>query len=865
MAELTPMMKQYLQIKQSTPDCILFFRLGDFYEMFFEDAKLVSGELGLTLTSRDRDKDEDNRIPMCGIPYHASESYIARLLSKGYKVAICEQTEDPALAKGLVSRDVVRIITPGTLIDSSMLEERRPNYISAVYLDDSGGSVCFCDISTGEFVLASFIGDDAPDHIINELVRYGPAEAILCSEAGSRSEIQGMLKNGLGCTVLISDTYFEPGSALELFKRHFGAEAANRNLGNTPVICGAGGLLAYLHETQKTELGHINEIGFYTSGQYMELDYQTRRNLELTETLRSRDKRGSLLWVLDRTKTAMGGRLLRSWIERPLLSPVLIKKRLNAVNELTCETVARGELIELLRRVDDMERLIGRIVYGNCNCRDLAALASSAEILPEIKAYLKPMKSALLSKLSNLDELHDICGMISEAICDSPPISLREGGLIRSGFNEEVDRLRSLTENTRDEVAAIEAYERERTGIKKLRVGYNKVFGYYIEMPRSRSEQIPDDYIRKQTLVNSERFVTERLKNLEAELLTARDRLYELEYRLFCELREKILDNADRIKKTASDIATLDVLCSLAEVAVRNGYCMPEVDVSDTLDIRDGRHPVVEKARKDSLFVPNDTYLDCEDSRVVIITGPNMAGKSTYMRQTALIALMAQTGSFVPASSAHIGIIDRIFTRVGASDDLSAGQSTFMVEMTEVASILKNATRNSLLILDEIGRGTSTYDGMAIARAVLEYCADKKTLGAKTMFATHYHELTELESIVPGVKNYNIAVKKRGDDIIFLRKIIAGGADESYGIEVAKLAGVPETVIKRAKTILQALERGDGGKPDKRFAPVDEDDQMTLEDLGRNDIIDKLRNTDINTITPIEAMNLLFELKKELL
>ena len=864
MAELTPMMKQYLQIKQTTPDCILFFRLGDFYEMFFEDARLVSNELGLTLTSRDRDKDEEDRIPMCGVPYHASESYIAKLLAKGYKVAICEQTEDPALAKGLVNREVLRIITPGTLIDSSMLEERRPNYISAVFLDDSGGSVCFCEISTGEFALAGFIGDDAPEHISNELVRYGPAEAILCSRAGQNNEIHNILKNGLACSVLISDKYFEPEGALELFRRHFGAESADKNLGNMPVICGAGGLLAYLHETQKTQLDHINEINFYTTGQYMELDFQTRRNLELTETLRSREKRGSLLWVLDKTKTSMGGRLLRSWIERPLLSPVNIKKRLNAVNELTCETVARGELIELLRQVDDMERLIGRIVYGNCNCRDLVALASSGEILPEIKAFLKPMKSAMLSKLANLDELTDICRMISEAICDCPPITLREGGLIRSGHNEEVDRLRAMTENAKGEVAAIEAHERERTGIKNLKVGYNKVFGYYIEMPRSRREQIPDDYIRKQTLVNSERFITERLKNLEAELLTARDRLYELEYKLFGELREKVLNSADRVKKTAIDIATLDVLCSLAEVAVRNGYCMPEVDVSDILDIRDGRHPVVEAAQKDSLFVPNDTFLDCEDSRVVIITGPNMAGKSTYMRQTALIALMAQIGSFVPAASAHIGIIDRIFTRVGAADDLAAGQSTFMVEMTEVASILKNATRSSLLILDEIGRGTSTYDGMAIARAVLEYCADKKYLGAKTMFATHYHELTELENVVPGVKNYSIAAKKRGDDIIFLRKIVAGGADESYGVEVAKLAGVPDTVIKRAKTILRALERGDGGKSDKRVIP-EEDNQLSLEDLSRKDVIDRLRDTDINTITPIEAMNLLFELKKELL
>ena len=595
----------------------------------------------------------------------------------------------------------------------------------------------------------------------------------------------------------------------------------------------------------------------------MELDYQTRRNLELTETLRSQDKRGSLLWVLDKTKTAMGGRLLRSWLERPLLSPALIKRRLNAVYELSLNTVARGETMQTLKDVDDMERLIGRVVYGNGNCRDMAALAASSGLLPEMKALLNPMKSSLLSELADIDTLSDMRELIFSAVCDAPPFSVREGGMIKKGFNEEVDRLRALTENAKGQVAAIEAGERVRTGIKKLKIGYNKVFGYYIEMPRSQSEAIPEDYIRKQTLVSSERFITQELKVLESELLSAKDRLFDLEYRLFCELRDKVSSMSDRIKHTASDIARLDVLCSLAHVSVKNNYCMPEVDISDTMDIKDGRHPVVEMAQTDALFVPNDTNLDCENTRVAIITGPNMAGKSTYMRQTALITLMAQIGSFVPAKSAHIGITDRIFTRVGAADDLAAGQSTFMVEMTEVASILKNATRSSLLILDEIGRGTSTFDGMAIARAVLEYCADKRTLGAKTMFATHYHELTELEHIISGAKNFSTAVKKRGDEIIFLRKIIACGADESYGVEVAKLAGVPESVIKRAKILLDALESGAPEKISVHRTPKD-DPQISMDDLGENEITERLRSADLNTLTPIEAMNLLYELKKNL-
>jgi DNA mismatch repair protein MutS len=857
------MMKQYLQLKETTPDCILFFRLGDFYEMFSDDAVLASRELNLTLTTRDRDKDSEDRIPMCGVPYHAAQTYIARLLDKGYKVAICEQTEDPALAKGLVSRDIIRVVTPGTLIESSMLEDSRSNYIGTVYLDENGGGVSFSDISTGTFDLAAFTGEEAPLHIVNELVRYAPAELLVNEAAASHPELKACFQARTRGPVQVSEGLFLSEPAREAFRQHFGAEVLNTHLGNPHVISTAGGLLSYLHETQKTALTHINTLNLYTTGQYMELDYQTRRNLELTETIRSQDKRGSLLWVLDKTKTPMGGRTLRSWLEKPLLSPAGIKRRLNAVSELSRSAVLRGELIRALKEIGDMERLIGRVSYGNANCRDVSALAASAAPLPEIKALLAPMKSSMLSELAVLDTLEDMRALILDMVCDAPPFSLREGGMIRTGFHEDVDRLRTLTENAKGEVAAIEAFERERTGIKKLKVGYNKVFGYYIEMPRSRSEQIPGDYIRKQTLVNSERFITERLKTLEAELLTARDRLCDLEYRLFTELRDQIAAMSDRIKQTASRLAALDVLCALSEVAVHSNYCMPEGDVSDTIDIRDGRHPVVEKAQTDSLFVPNDTFLNGEDARVSIITGPNMAGKSTYMRQTALIVLMAQIGSFVPARSARIGITDRIFTRVGASDDLAAGQSTFMVEMTEVAAILKNATRASLLILDEIGRGTSTYDGMAIARAVLEYCADKRTLGAKTLFATHYHELTELETILAGVRNLSTAVKKRGDDIIFLRRIVPSGADQSYGVEVAKLAGVPEPVIRRARTILQALESSAQDKNKVRYAPKD-DPQLTLEDLGSHGVTEKLRSTDLNTLTPIEAMNLLYELKKEL-
>jgi len=865
MAELTPMMRQYMEIKSQTPDCILFFRLGDFYEMFDEDARTASKELDLTLTTRDRAKENpDERTPMCGVPYHSSEAYIARLLAKGYKVAICEQTEDPALAKGLVSRDVVRIITPGTVIDSSMLDESRSNYIAAVYLDSSGGAVCFADISTGEFSLAEFSGN-AETHIVNELGRYHPAEAVLSSAAAASSSVAMIIASLPSCPFQVSDERFDfMGGAARICEQFSAPDLDALGLGDRhTAVRAAGALLSYIHETQKTDLSHINSINLYTAGRFMELDIHTRRNLELTETLRLGEKKGSLLWVLDKTKTPMGGRLLRSWLEKPLLTPAVIKRRLNAVDELCRENIARGEIMLSLREIGDIERLIGRIVYGSANCRDLVALSSSAAKLPEIKKLLSPMKAAALRELSALDDLGDIGAKIDRAICDEPPFSVREGGMLRLGYSEEVDRLRLLAENGRDAVASIASAERERTGIKKLKVGYNKVFGYYIEIPRSQSSEVPDNYIRKQTLANCERFITEELKELETSLLTARDRLTSLEYELFTELREGIAAEVSRVQKTAAAVAEADVLSALAETASKNNYCMPEVDVSGIIDIKDGRHPVVERTRPDGLFVPNDVYLDCGANRTAIITGPNMAGKSTYMRQTALIILMAQIGSFVPAKSARIGIVDRIFTRIGASDDLAAGQSTFMVEMEEVAQILKNATSGSLLILDEIGRGTSTFDGMAIARAVLEYCADKKKLGAKTMFATHYHELTALESELEGVKNYNISAKKRGDDVIFLRKIVPGGADDSYGIEVAKLAGVPDSVIRRAKTVLTSLESHAPLNSEKSLLPDNDDSgQLSLGSIAAGAMIERLRITDLNTLTPLEAMNLLYELKR---
>lgn len=863
MSEITPMMRQYFEIKERNADSILFFRLGDFYEMFGDDALTASKELDLTLTSRDkRAEDPDERIPMCGVPHHSAEAYIGRLIAKGYKIAICEQLEDLATAKGLVDRDIVRVITPGTLIETSMLDEGKSNYLCAVYAGVSDNAVCFADLSTGEVCVSFYDGGDV-GHLLNELAAFSPVEAVLNTGAQEQKEITGLLMDKLGCLMENDDARFDFMQATMRITGQFGSESPDTlGIGESPAaICAVGALLSYLSETQKTDLSHLGSLRVNTGGRHMELDLQTIRSLELAASSRTGEKRGSLLWVLDKTKTPMGRRLLRSWVLRPLVATAEIKRRQSAVNELYSETVARSELLLQMRDVGDMERLIGKIVYGNANCRDLKALQYSIMQLPKILSLLAPMKSSLLTELKKIDDLQDVGALIGNTIEDDPPFSVREGGFIRAGVNEEADYLRGLLKDSTGAMAAIEAKERERTG-KKLKVGYNKVFGYYIEIPRSSSEDVPEGYIRKQTLSNCERFITQELKELETTLLTAKDRLCALEYRLFTELREQIAGEVARIQAAAFSIASFDVLCSLAETAAKNNYCMPEVDLSGVIDIRDGRHPVVEKMQTETLFVPNDTLMDTDAARTLIITGPNMAGKSTYMRQTALIVLLAQMGSFVPARAARIGIVDRVFTRIGASDDLSAGKSTFMVEMTEVAEILSNATSRSLLILDEIGRGTSTFDGMAIARAVLEYCSDKKKLGAKTLFSTHYHELTALENESPGIKNYNISAKKRGGDIIFLRKIIPGGADDSYGIEVAGLAGIPDSVIKRAKAVLALLEEGrSAGKPHP--APA-ESDQISLMDMSGGEIAERLRNTDLNTLTPLEALNLLFELKKKL-
>ncbi len=862
-SELTPMMKQYVKMKQLHPDCILFFRLGDFYEMFQEDAKLVSAELDLTLTTRDRNKPAEERTPMCGVPYHSADAYIARLIAKGYKIAICEQMEDPAAAKGLVDRDIIRIVTPGTVMNASMLEEGRNNFICAIYRDSAGTGLCVCDVSTGELSAAFFpAGAEGEERLYNELGRIGPREAMLSDGAYSDTALVDFLTQKLDCRCENGgEARFRADAARAAAEQQFtsGLEAVPQ--GAEGAVQAAGGLLSYLYETQKTDLSHITTLTWLAAGQYMELDLTARRNLELTETLRSKEKKGSLLWVLDKTRTPMGHRLIRAWMERPLLSPVAIGKRLGAVEELVGDPIRREELSATLREVTDLERLIGRIVYGTAGGRDLVSLAAGLGRLPRLRELLEGSASSLLSALCRaLDDLPQLRELIASAIVDEPPFSVREGGFIRLGYDAEVDRLRSILTGGKDLVAGIEAREKEKTGIKSLKVGFNKVFGYYIEVSKSYYDQVPDTYIRKQTLTNCERFITQELKDLEHEILSAQDRVCALEFQLFCQVREQAAALVGAIQHSAAAAAQVDVLTSFANVAAENGYCRPQVDQSDCLEIVEGRHPVVEKVLKHSLFVPNDTHMDGGAHTVAIITGPNMAGKSTYMRQVALIVLMAQMGSFVPAQSAHIGIVDRVFTRIGASDDLSAGASTFMVEMTEVAQLLKNATKKSLLILDEIGRGTSTYDGMAIARAVLEYCADKKKLGAKTLFATHYHEITALEGAIPGVENYHIAAKKKGDDILFLRKIVRGGADQSYGIEVAKLAGVPGKVISRARQILAELEAGGLAAPAAPAAPVS--DQVTLADMGGSEVTRRLQLVDLNTLTPIEAMNLLFELKQ---
>ncbi|NLF35361.1 MAG: DNA mismatch repair protein MutS [Clostridiales bacterium] len=871
MAEPTPMMQQYLTMKARYPDCLLFFRLGDFYEMFLEDAKLVSRELNLTLTTRDRNKPEAERTPMCGVPYHSAEAYISRLIAKGYKVAICEQVEDPAQAKGLVDRDIIRIVTPGTVIDASMLEEGRNNYICAICWETDQAGVSFCDLSTGEFSATAFSGETRLEHLFNLLGAYAPREAILSAGAYGEDTLRLFLTDRLNCRCEnAGDALFQPDAAQATLAAHLSPppEPPQDGDGQAHQIAAraGGGLLAYLYDTQKTDLSHITTLVYdlRKDRMHMELDLTARRNLELTETLRGKEKRGSLLWVLDRTKTPMGHRLIRAWVERPLLHPAPIGRRLAAVEALVKQTIVREELLLCLREVSDLERLIGRIVYGSAGGRDLVSLGAGLGRLPALRSLLEAVSAPLLDTLRGaLDDLPALRDLIARALVDDPPFSVREGGFIRGGYSADVDRLRDVLENSNAMLAAVETRERERTGIKSLKVGFNKVFGYYLEVSKSYYDLVPDDFIRKQTLVSSERFITQELKDLEHTILSAQDKIVALEFQLFTALREEAAAQVAAIQRSAAAVAELDVLTSFAAVAASHNYCMPQVDLSDRIEITEGRHPVVEQMLKTSLFVPNDTRMDAGENMVSIITGPNMAGKSTYMRQVALITLMAQMGSFVPAKAARIGIVDRVFTRIGASDDLSAGQSTFMVEMSEVAELLKHATPRSLLILDEIGRGTSTYDGMAIARAVLEHCADPRRLGCKTLFATHYHELTCLEGALPGIKNYNIAAKKRKDDIIFLRKIIRGSADQSYGVEVAALAGVPDQVVRRARSLLRDLEAG-GCARETAPAGAPEDTQVSLAELGHAEVLARLRGLPVETLTPIEALNLLYELKQKL-
>ena len=858
--ELTPMQRQYHDIKERNQDCILFFRLGDFYEMFDEDAKLAARELDLTLTTRDRGKPKEEQTPMCGVPYHSVDSYIARLVQKGYKVAICEQMSDPALTKGLVEREITRIVTPGTVTESCMLEESRNNYIGCIYGEGGKYGLSFCDVSTGAFFVT--VCSD-PQNVASELGRFAPSEIIRYGSGVDAEQIEDAIFRRLSCCVNEGKPEdFRLEIAEATLESHFNATLSGLGIAGMPAaIISSGSLLKTLLFIQKNDLAHIRELQYYTTGKFMELDLDARRNLELTETMRSKEKKGTLLWVLDKTHTAMGGRMLRSWLEKPLLDAAEITRRHGAVEDLVSSIIIRGELEEALRDVTDLERVMTRIVTGTVNCRDLLGLARGFRALPEVKRQLQHCESPLLRKLEqSIDALTDCADLIENTIVDEPPLTVREGGIIRPGANADADRLRDIMDGGSGTIAAIEASEREKTGIRTLKVGFNRVFGYYIEVSKSFMDQVPGNYVRKQTLANCERYITQELKELETQVLTAKDRLTALEYQIFTALREHLAKQAARVQQTAAAVAAADALCSLAAVAVQRGYCRPEITLGQEISITDGRHPVVEAMLKDSLFVPNDTHLGSDANQVSIITGPNMAGKSTYMRQVALIVLMAQMGSFVPARSAKIGLVDRVFTRIGASDDLASGQSTFMVEMAEVASILKYATSRSLLILDEIGRGTSTYDGMAIARAVLEYAASPKRLGAKTLFATHYHELSSMEDKLHNVKNYNIAVKKRGDQMIFLRKIVPGATDDSYGIEVAKLAGIPNVVINRAREILAELESE--GVVSAPAAVKEPEDQLSMLDLTGQQVIAALSSITVETLTPIEAMNELYKLKK---
>lgn len=863
---MTPMMEQYFEVKNNYKDCILFYRLGDFFEMFFDDAITASRELGLTLTGRDCGEEE--RAPMCGVPFHSVDSYIGELISKGYKIAICEQMEDPALAKGLVKREVTRVITPGTLIESNLLNDKKNNYLCAIYVGEYDMGLCFCDISTAEIFATSISGSDAEDKIINELGAYSPVEVIANLGASKMPKIADFAVGRLGAAFIDSQmTRFEYASSLKRVKEHFGDSLRESDLDDRAIVLAVGGLIDYIAETQKKDISYINKLSVYTGGQFLDMDVNTRRNLELCESMRSKEKKGSLLWVLDKTRTSMGGRLIRKWIERPLLNCAEIRARQGAVEELYNSFMLREQISDIFDSVLDLERLITRIVYGSANAKDLRAVANTCKILPELRNILENSKSEeLFSVYRELDTLEDITTLLESSIVDDPPFSVREGNMIRDGYNSQVDEFRNAVYHADEWKERILEGEKEATGIKNLKIGYNKVFGYYIEVTKSQISAVPDRYIRKQTLANCERYITEELKDMEATVLGASDKLASLEYELFCEIRGKVAEASVRIQKAAELIAKTDVYLSLATVASKNRYVKPEINSSDEINIKDGRHPVVEQFCKESYFVPNDTLLDLKSTRLMLITGPNMAGKSTYMRQVALIVLMAQMGSFVPCAEASIGVVDKIFTRVGASDDLASGQSTFMLEMNEVAYILKNATRKSLIIYDEVGRGTSTFDGMSIARAIVEYTAGRK-IGAKTLFATHYHELTSMEDEFEGIVNYNIAAKKRGDSITFLRKIVKGSTDDSYGIEVANLAGLPKEVIKRAREILANVEESAKSLSltDKQVKPEKADNMdISLEDVIHEQVIEEIKNTDINTLSPYECMNLLFELKKRL-
>ena len=869
MAEYSPMMQHYLQTKEEYKDCILFYRLGDFYEMFFDDAINVSRELELTLTGKDCGQAE--RAPMCGIPYHAAETYISRLISKGYKVAICEQLEDPKKAKGIVKRDVIRVVTPGTVMESNLLEEKKNNYLMCIYKSGIFYGVTVCDISTGDFRTTQIKDNNNFALLMDEISRYSPAELIVnpmmyeCSE-----EIEKIrTRFDVYITKLEEEEFAENEDTTAIAYNLVNDNDDKVDSFDGMELCrfSTNAMIRYLQDTQKTNLDHINKLVIYNVTKYMSLDINARRNLEITEKLRDKSKKETLLWVLDKTATAMGGRMLRRWLSDPLVDDVQINKRLNAVEELKNNIILRGDITEALKKVYDIERLAGKIAYGSVNGRELISLKNSASQLPEIKGILSNTNSKLLKELfESLDDLQDIYKLIDDTIIDEPPISTKEGGLIKLGYNEEIDKLKTATTDGKKWLIELEAKEKEETGIKNLKVGYNKVFGYYIEVSKSNVGLVPDRYIRKQTLTTGERYITEELKNLENQILGAEERVIQIEYNVFVEVREKIERQLQRIQKTANVISILDVLCSFANVAEDQGYVKPEVDNSGIIDIKDGRHPVIEKILPSGSFVQNDTYLDKEENRLSIITGPNMAGKSTYMRQVALITLMAQCGSFVPASSAHIGVVDKIFTRVGASDDLSMGQSTFMVEMMEVATILKEATANSLVILDEIGRGTSTYDGLSIAWAVAEYISDSEKCGAKTLFATHYHELTKLEDKLEGVKNYSIAVKEKGEDVIFLRKIIPGGTDESYGVHVAKLAGVPQVVTKRANEILKSLERKSalGEKQQEKENKQVASGQLDLYNYKLAEIAHEIDKINVNELTPIDALNAIVKIKEKM-